>query len=168
MPRVRVSPLGPKMQEWLLPCLHFSFEGETRKSKCNCPAGSCLPPARRRQHLNLSSLPTRTICSSWVEIRKSKCNCPVGSCWSPAGWRPHLNLSNLATRTICSSWVEIRKSKCNCPVGSCLPPARRRQLLNLSSLPTRTNTGGFIMPSFPVILCCIFSALRQTLYPKER
>ena len=96
--------LFQKCRNGLMPCLHFSFEGETRTIQCNCPVDSCLPPARRRQHLSLSSLPTRTICSSLGEIRKSKCNCPVGSCRSPAGWRPHLNLSSLPTRTKTASF----------------------------------------------------------------
>ena len=50
-----------KCRNGLMPFLHFSFEGETRTIQCNCPADSCLPPARRRQLFCLPSLATRTI-----------------------------------------------------------------------------------------------------------
>ena len=69
MPRVRVSPLGPKIQILLLRNLDFCFVwGVTRTVQCNRPVDSCWSPAGRRPlhnshspgNENVTSLATRT------------------------------------------------------------------------------------------------------------
>ena len=107
MPRVRVSPLGPKSKPPLPRGFGFCFiVARLEPSKWNCPADSSLPPARWRQLLNFTSLAARTPRSSggrtlfpMARLEPSKWNCPVDSSLPPARWRQLLNLSSLATRT---------------------------------------------------------------------
>ena len=49
-----------KKAETVFHCFCFFLCGEIRKIKCNYPVDSCLPPAGRRQHLNVPNLDTQT------------------------------------------------------------------------------------------------------------
>ena len=121
----------------------FQIKG-TRKFKCNSPVDCCLPPARRRQHLSVTSPFWRTLYNTQTGL-ESPWESPFLFQTRPVGvWMEWKHLVSGVSLWGCTVFVfsikGTRTIKCNSPVDCCLPPARRRQHLSVTSPFWRTAT----------------------------